>query len=315
MLITRNSQTSSSFCSIHKFPSVTRFCYHFHHIPPNLMHYLKDISHQLPARGVSNEILACQAGEKKPKGRSLSASSFRMQTESAFLCHLAVLSDSATPKSNHKNCIKNYFDLLKMSRSATSKDSGPELWVSDWKLKAENCKMPLKNSWVWKAAASVKQNTDRERNWERERGKVAATFGNQTKIITDSDSRDAQGEKQLKLARIVWATHLASPAATAVDSVNECLLKDNLLVQANTKQCRTEQNKPEQLATKREIRKMSENQSREQLICIGRAINMEPPAVSRERERERGEAGVLLFIHTKLPAAKRRNASWTAKST
>lgn len=52
---------------------------------------------------------------------------------------------------------------------------------------------------------------------------------------------------------------------------------------------------------------------------------MEPPAVSREREREiegrkqkereREEAGLLLFIHTKLPAAKRRNASWTAKST
>lgn len=70
---------------------------------------------------------------------------------------------------------------------------------------------------------------------------------------------------------------------------------------------------------------MSENHSREQLICIGSAINMEPPAVSRERERdiegrkqkerEREEAGLLLFIHTKLPAAKRRNASWTAKST
>lgn len=64
---------------------------------------------------------------------------------------------------------------------------------------------------------------------------------------------------------------------------------------------------------------MSENQSREQLICIGSAINMEPPAVSEERERERQKtregAGVLLFIHTKLPAAKRRNASWTAKST
>lgn len=94
----------------------------------------------------------------------------------------------------------------------------------------------------------------------------------------------------MKLARIVWATHLTSPAAAAVDSVNECLLKDNLLVQANTKQCRTEQNKPEQAATKREIRKMSENQSREQLICIGRAINMEPPAVSRERERRKLES-------------------------
>lgn len=51
---------------------------------------------------------------------------------------------------------------------------------------------------------------------------------------------------------------------------------------------------------------------------------MEPPAVAdrvRLGEKERGEntkkerARLLLFIHTKLPAPKRRNASWTAKST
>lgn len=34
---------------------------------------------------------------------------------------------------------------------------------------------------------------------------------------------------------------------------------------------------------------MSENQSREQLICIGSAINMELPAVSEETERETKE--------------------------
>jgi len=40
----------------------------------------------------------------------------------------------------------------------------------------------------------------------------------------------------------------------------------------------------------------------------------------REREKEREKEifdpyRLLLFIHMKLPAAKRRNASWTAKST
>lgn len=55
-------------------------------------------------------------------------------------------------------------------------------------------------------------------------------------------------------------------------------MKDNVLAQS-----RQQQNEPEQVATKGEIRKMSENQSRAQrrelLICIGNAINMEPPAV------------------------------------
>lgn len=94
----------------------------------------------------------------------------------------------------------------------------------------------------------MKQNTDRERNsereGERERGKVAATFGNQTKIITDSDSRDVQGEENSTNSgswRGLCGRVTSPAAAAAVDSVNECLLKDNLLVQANTKQCRTEQ--------------------------------------------------------------------------
>lgn len=186
---------------------------------------------------------------------------------------------TATPKSNHKNCIKNYFGLLKMGRIATSQDL-----ARNWVLVTENCKMPLKNSWVWKAATSVKRKDgergSRPRVEATEKAeKVASTFGQPNKNHNRLKGNRWGYEKGS------WRKTVAGGlfgcgcwAAAATDSANECLLKEQRQV-LNQHAVRDQ---------KKNAHETSENQSQELLICIGNSINMGPASdAERNRERER----------------------------
>lgn len=157
--------------------------------------------------------------------------------KAARIFHLMQFGNT-TPKSNHKNCMRNYFDLLKITVNGKRRSLLPEKSV----LVTENGQIPLNNAWVWKAAPSAPLSTAKGLGLQLDRGiaatkkvgKVAAT-----KIITGGS----------------WGSKLAAKDGGA--RTERMVLKQN----------------GRSWPTAAHIHKMSQNQSQELLICIGYGMN------------------------------------------